>query len=667
MLTFFPAPLLRSLRQFAVSDEVKDTVDAIHTTILNQGAILGTQRVIQSNKDDVQQVAVWGLLCMSTDDIIGQSVDSNVPGGIHRIGNYVVVRKNLIEDEKELEIVALEAADYHKDKDKIVLVYEVNTQSLRMFQCKDGTATMLTVKVVQCLHARDFHRAIGFALVRCAVDLHVLGEKSALLHQLEKYKAATCDAGNFYVRASVMQTKKERSFCVLNGHGQDVVSCNAKPVLLEAILPKFFISEDAGEMKRSKKNGKKQKKEHMKTVPRREVKEDEKLGLLPSLEYGDIATFDLMISLGPVEADAVVGAPVVTIPTSSDSKTPIRRYSASCDTIVVVPVDSPIVAVLALLRKQLHHQLSGIYNQLKDAPEAVKSVAVHQFPLVGAAFPLAVVSNSEGPECSSEESLNDVKTIESLHRAFLQPLNRPLFRVSRGCSLAQQGEWLAASDVLYNVHEGIPSSGMGSHCQSALVDGFYGYYHYLQQGKNDKGWGCAYRSLQTLASWLFLEHYTQQRTLLHEQIQSALVKIGDKPACFQGSKEWIGSLEVGYVLDELFGVTFRSLSVSSGAQLPELARELLYHFETQGIPVMMGGGQLAFTLLGVNYDPDAGVCAFLTLDPHYTGDEDLDTIQNQTVVLEGYKAVPCSWRKTTTFAKNSFYNLCLPQRPNVGF
>ncbi|CAI5742066.1 unnamed protein product [Peronospora destructor] len=627
MQTFFPAPLFRSLRQFAVSD--KGIENAVAATTLNQGAILG---------------------------------------GIHRIGSYVVVRKDVFEDEKELEIVALEAAvDNHKDK--IVLVYEVNTQSLRMFQCKDGTATTLTVEVVQCLHARDFHRAIGFALVRCAVDLHVLGEKSALMHQLEKHKAATCDVGGFYVRASVMQTKKGRSFRVLNGHGEDVVSCDNKPVLLEAILPEFGISKDAGEIKRNKKkNGKKQTKEHIKTAPRRGVKkDDEKLGLLPSLEYGDIATVDLMVSLGPVEASAVVGAPVVTIPACSASKSPIRRYSAYCDIIVVVPVDSPVVAVLALLRKQLHHQLSGIYNQLRDAPEAVKSVAVHQFPLVGAAFPLTIVSNSVGSDFSSEESMNDAKTLESLHRAFLQPLNQPLFRASRGCSLAQQGEWLVASDVLYNVHEGIPSSGMGSHCQSALVDGFYGYYHYLQQGMNDKGWGCAYRSLQTLASWLFLEHYTQQRFLSHEQIQSALVKIGDKPARFQGSKEWIGSLEVGYVLDELFGVTFRSLSVSSGAQLPDLARELLYHFETQGTPVMMGGGQLAFTLLGVNYDPDAGVCAFLTLDPHYTGDEDLATIQNQTVVLEGYKAVPCSWRKTTTFVKNSFYNLCLPQRPNIGF
>ncbi|KAK1937072.1 putative Ufm1-specific protease [Phytophthora citrophthora] len=525
------------------------------------------------------------------------------------------------------------------------------TQKPRLFHCKDGKAEVLELEVVQCLHARDFHHAIGFALLRCAVDLSVFGDKSVLLHKLEKYKAATREAGDFYIRVGVSQGKKGRSFRVLNGRGEDVMSSDAKTVQLEAILPE----NDDSDAESKKKNSKKQKKGAKKTQAKQENKED-KAGFLPSLEYGDITTLDLLFSLAPLDASADVAAPVVTIPAPSASNRPRERLNAHCEALVVVPVDSPIEDALELLRQQLRQQLTEVARRLKEAPDSMVSVTMHQFPLVGAAFPLAVVSSN----------LDDVKTLESLHHAFLQPLDQPLFRLSRGCSLEQQGEWLASSDVLFNVHEGILSSGVGENCQSALVDGFYGYYHYLQQGMNDKGWGCAYRSLQTLSSWLFLQHYTQQRYLSHEQIQSALVKMGDKPARFQGSTEWIGSLEVGYVLDELFGVTFRSLSVSSGAQLPDVARELIYHFETQGTPVMMGGGQLAFTLLGVDYDPDAGVCSFLTLDPHYTGDEDLTTIQHHTVVLEGYKAVPCSWRKTTSFAKNSFYNLCLPQRPSVG-
>ena len=37
--------------------------------------------------------------------------------------------------------------------------------------------------------------------------------------------------------------------------------------------------------------------------------------------------------------------------------------------------------------------------------------------------------------------------------------------------------------------------------QGYMVRGEYLYYHYMQDGKNDNGWGCAYRSLQTLMSF----------------------------------------------------------------------------------------------------------------------------------------------------------------------
>jgi hypothetical protein len=34
---------------------------------------------------------------------------------------------------------------------------------------------------------------------------------------------------------------------------------------------------------------------------------------------------------------------------------------------------------------------------------------------------------------------------------------------------------------------------------------------------------------------------------------------------------------------------------------------------------MIGGGVLAYTLLGVAFNEDTGAAAFLILDPHYTG------------------------------------------------
>lgn len=51
-----------------------------------------------------------------------------------------------------------------------------------------------------------------------------------------------------------------------------------------------------------------------------------------------------------------------------------------------------------------------------------------------------------------------------------------------------------------------------------------------------------------------------------------------------GSKQWIGALELSYVLDSLLGVTCRILDVQTGAELPSKARELAHHFDTQGAP-----------------------------------------------------------------------------------
>lgn len=42
---------------------------------------------------------------------------------------------------------------------------------------------------------------------------------------------------------------------------------------------------------------------------------------------------------------------------------------------------------------------------------------------------------------------------------------------------------------------------------------------------------------------------------------------------------------------------------------------------------MIGGGVLAYTLLGIAFDESSGAAAFLILDPHYTGAEDLKKVQ----------------------------------------
>ncbi len=90
-----------------------------------------------------------------------------------------------------------------------------------------------------------------------------------------------------------------------------------------------------------------------------------------------------------------------------------------------------------------------------------------------------------------------------------------------------------------------------------MVQGVYAYHHYMQDNFDDDGWGCAYRSLQTVVSWFRYQGYTETEVPTHEQIQKCLVDIGDKQASFVGSKQWIGSTEVGFVLDKALKVESR--------------------------------------------------------------------------------------------------------------
>ncbi|KAH1020792.1 hypothetical protein HUJ04_010396 [Dendroctonus ponderosae] len=188
----------------------------------------------------------------------------------------------------------------------------------------------------------------------------------------------------------------------------------------------------------------------------------------------------------------------------------------------------------------------------------------------------------------------------------------------------------------------------------ALVKGNYEYYHYCQNRLDDNGWGCAYRSLQTLASWYKLQGYTDQEVPTFKEIQKCLVDVGDKPRSFIDSRQWIGSTEVSYVLNSLLGITSKILYVSTGEDMATKGPELVSHFETHGSPVMIGGGVLAHTILGVDYNQQTGNLKFLILDPHYTGGEDLNIIQGK-----GW----CGWKGVEFWNKTAYYNMCLPLVP----
>lgn len=63
---------------------------------------------------------------------------------------------------------------------------------------------------------------------------------------------------------------------------------------------------------------------------------------------------------------------------------------------------------------------------------------------------------------------------------------------------------------------------------------------------------------------------------------------GDKDATFVGSQRWIGSIELGYCLENMAGIESRVLTTNSGTEVAGNVRQLAFHFETYGTPVMIG-------------------------------------------------------------------------------
>lgn len=80
--------------------------------------------------------------------------------------------------------------------------------------------------------------------------------------------------------------------------------------------------------------------------------------------------------------------------------------------------------------------------------------------------------------------------------------------------------------------------------------------------------------------------------------------------------------------------------------------------------MQIGGGVLAYTLLGICCNEQTGECAFLILDPHYTGEDEISKVQSGQWI---------SWRAPDSkaaaggplFVQNAFYNLLCPQCPHT--
>ncbi|XP_061586423.1 ufm1-specific protease 2 [Cololabis saira] len=239
-----------------------------------------------------------------------------------------------------------------------------------------------------------------------------------------------------------------------------------------------------------------------------------------------------------------------------------------------------------------------------------------------------------------------------LHQQFELPDDRPYFRRANAYHFPNEPY---KDGYLRNPHVILTHPTLDNG-KLYLVQGVYSYHHYMQDRADDNGWGCAYRSLQTICSWFQQQGYVERSVPTHREIQQALVDVGDKPASFVGSRQWIGSIEVQNVLNHLLDITSKIMFVSQGSELASKGRELANHFLTEGTPIMIGGGVLAHTILGVTWSETTGQIRYLILDPHYTGAEDL-----QVITEKGW----CGWKGPDFWDQTAYYNLCLPQRPRI--
>lgn len=53
-----------------------------------------------------------------------------------------------------------------------------------------------------------------------------------------------------------------------------------------------------------------------------------------------------------------------------------------------------------------------------------------------------------------------------------------------------------------------------------------------------------------------------------------------------GSKQWIGAIELGFVLETLLGITSKVISIRSGDEIDSRAPEIAHHFDTQVDPLL---------------------------------------------------------------------------------
>ncbi len=190
------------------------------------------------------------------------------------------------------------------------------------------------------------------------------------------------------------------------------------------------------------------------------------------------------------------------------------------------------------------------------------------------------------------------------------------------------------------------------------VIGSHKFYHYKCDGADDIGWGCGYRTLQTICSWIRQQLIDRGHQQVKDvpsilEIQSILVECGDKPTSFLKSREWIGCYESSIVIDFLYQVPCRILHSKPG-QLRGLLEELTQHFRTNPAPIMMGGDvdNASKGILGI-CETSSAASYLLVANPHYFNDGTEASTESDWI-----KWIEIDQLENT----DSFYNFCVPKK-----
>lgn len=180
------------------------------------------------------------------------------------------------------------------------------------------------------------------------------------------------------------------------------------------------------------------------------------------------------------------------------------------------------------------------------------------------------------------------------------------------------------------------------------------YYHYGSDGVDDRGWGCGFRTLQTILNWIRKSQKKENQIRIPSvpELLDIVNRFDPDP---EQKNRWIGTFEAGLVVEEVVGVSCRLSHAPRGSNLP--FPELVDHFRKRGCPAMMGGDADAASkaILGTFESRKSGQRALLVADPHFWGRKDSSCAGQ--LIQEGWVA----WKNLETdFDRNSFYNLCLP-------